>query len=206
MRIIKKYCLVLVFAAFTGLEGCSTMSSESAQGNEKAIVSNIDDTTAEYHGEGQNSGTESKGNGEERVGLSEAEIVNAAEFGNPKEVLDQMPIVSNVEVKKTGKDELQMEFELENVGLCTFAANKGAKSVLPDEVFVDATKVEWTAVTADGENIFPYMRVNEPGDMFMIDWAYNGYCFAIYGKSPQDTSDRDMAGKIALALIYYSGG
>ena len=37
------------------------------------------------------------------------------------------------------------------------------------------------------------MRVNEAGDMFMIDWAYNGYCFAIYGKSPQDTSDRDMA-------------
>ncbi len=207
MRIIKKYCLVLVFAAFTGLEGCSTMSSESAQGNEKAIVSNIDDTTAEYHGEGQNSGTESKGNGEDRVGLSEAEIVNAAEFGNPKEVLDQMPIVSNVEVKKTGKDELQMEFELENVGLCTFAANKGAKSVLPDEVFVDATKVEWTAVTADGENIFPYMRVNEPGDMFMIDWTYNGYSFAIYGKSPQERSDRDMAGKIALAIIYnLSGG
>lgn len=139
--------------------------------------------------------------------MSEAEIVNAAEFGNPQEVLDQMPIVSNVEVKKTGKDELQMEFELENVGLCTFAANKGAKSVLPDEVFVDATKVEWTAVTADGENIFPYMRVNEPGDMFMIDWTYNGYSFAIYGKSPQERSDRDMAGKIALAIIYnLSGG
>ena len=28
-----------------------------------------------------------------------------------------------------------------------------------------------------------------------------GYCFAIYGKSPQNTSDRDMAGKIALAII-----
>ena len=36
----------------------------------------------------------------------------------------------------------------------------------------------------------------------MIDWAYNGYCFAVYGKSPQNTSDRDMAGKIALAMIY----
>ena len=44
------------------------------------------------------------------------------------------------------------------------------------------------------------MRVNETGDMFMIDWTYNGYSFAVYGKSPQDTSDRDMAGKIAWLL------
>ncbi len=47
--------------------------------------------------------------------------------------------------------------------------------------------------------------VNETGDMFMIDWTYNGYCFAVYGKSPQNTSDRDMAGKIALAMIYNLG-
>ena len=99
----------------------------------------------------------------------------------------------------------QIEFELENVGLCTFAAGKGEKFVLPDEVFVDSTKIEWTASTADGEYLFPYMRVNETGDMFMIDWAYNGYCFAVYGKSPQNTSDRDMAGKIALAMIYNLG-
>ena len=70
---------------------------------------------------------------------------------------------------------------------------------------MDSTKIEWTASTADGEYLFPYMRVNETGDMFMIDWAYNGYCFAIYGKSPQNTSDRDMAGKIALAMIYNLG-
>ena len=28
------------------------------------------------------------------------------------------------------------------------------------------------------------MRVNETGDMFMIDWTYDEYYFAIYGKSP----------------------
>ncbi len=113
-----------------------------------------------------------------------------------------MPITSNVEVKKAEENELQIEFELENVGLCTFAAGKEKELVLPDEVFVDSTKIEWTASTADGEYLFPYMRVNETGDMFMIDWTYNGYCFAIYGKSPENTSDRDMAGKIALAIIY----
>ena len=36
---------------------------------------------------------------------------------------------------------------------------------------------------------------------FMIDWTYNGYCFAIYGKSPQETSYRDTAGKVALEII-----
>ena len=132
--------------------------------------------------------------------------MNAAEFGNPKEVLDNTIITSNAEVKKTEEDELQIEFELENVGVCTFAARKGERFVLPDEVFVDSTKIEWTAQTADGEFIFPYMRENEHGDMFMIDWAYHGYCFAIYGKSPQNTDDRDMAGKIALAMIYNLGG
>ena len=30
---------------------------------------------------------------------------------------------------------------------------------------------------------------------------YEEYRFAIYGKSPQDTADRDLAGKIALAII-----
>ena len=83
---------------------------------------------------------------------------------------------------------------------------KGKKFVLPDEVFVDSTKIEWTASTADGEYLFPCMRVNETGDMFMIDWTYDEYYFAIYGKSPQETSDRDMAGKIALAIIYNLGG
>lgn len=66
--------------------------------------------------------------------------------------------------------------------------------------------IKWTASTADGEYIFPYMKVNETGDMFLIDWTYQEYRFAIYGKSPQDTSDRDMAGKIALAMIYNLGG
>ena len=138
--------------------------------------------------------------------LGEVETVNAAAFGNPKEVLDHMPITSNVTVIKTGEDELQIEFELENVGLCTFAAGKGEKFVLTDEVFVDSTKIEWTASTADGEYLFPCMRVNETGDIFMVDWTYDEYYFAIYGKSPQETSDRDMAGKIALAIIYNLGG
>jgi len=50
------------------------------------------------------------------------------------------------------------------------------------------------------------MRVNETGDMFLIDCTYDEYYFAIYRKSPQETSDRDMAGKIALAIIYNLGG
>ena len=164
------------------------------------------ETDRDIDAAGQNSERESGDFAEDHVSLDEVEIVNAAEFGNPKEVLDHMPMTSNVEVKKTEEDELQIEFELENVGLCTFTAGKEDKFVLPDEVFVDSTKVEWTASTADGEYIFPYMRVNETGDMFMIDWTYNGYGFAVYGKSPKDTSDRDMAGKIALAIIYHLGG
>lgn len=76
----------------------------------------------------------------------------------------------------------------------------------PKEVFVDSTKIEWTASTADDEYIFPNMKVNDSGDMFIIDWAYKEYNFAIYGKSPQNTSDRDMTGKIALAIIRNLGG
>ncbi len=195
------------------------MPSQSIQTEEKTIASDVNATTAQYDTEGQNQEeersfeaegqkgvTESEGIGADRVSLGEVEIVNAAAFGNPKEVLDNMPITSEVEVKKAGEDELQIEFELENVGLCTFAANHGKEFVLPDEVFLDAEKIEWTASTADGEFIFPCMRVNETGDMFMIDWTYDEYYFAIYGKSPQKTSDRDMAGKIALAIIYNLGG
>ena len=211
--------MVFVTSALSGLGGCSSMPSQSIQTEEKTIASDVNATTAQYDTEGQNQEeersfeaegqkgvTESEGIGADRVSLGEAEIVNAAAFGNPKEVLDHMPITSEVEVKKAGEDELQIEFELENVGLCTFAANHGKEFVLPDEVFLDATKIEWTASTADGEFIFPYMRVNETGDMFMIDWTYDEYYFAIYGKSPQETSDRDMAGKIALAIIYNLGG
>lgn len=112
-----------------------------------------------------------------------------------------MAITSNVEVKKSKADELQIEFELDNVGVCTFVASKGKELSLPKETFVNSSKIEWTALTADEEYIFPYMKVNETGDMFMIDWTYKEYNFAIYGKSPQNTSDRDMAGKIALAII-----
>ena len=120
---------------------------------------------------------------------------------------EEKAIESDVNVTTAQNDtEGQIEFELENVGLCTFAAGKEKASVLPDEVFVDSTKIGWTASTAEGEYIFPYMRVNETGDMFMIDWTYDEYYFAIYGKSPQKTSDRDMAGKIALAIIYNLGG
>ena len=206
-------CMVLVTGALSGLTGCSCMLSEPIRTEEKTITSGVDDITTECDADGQNqkrdfdaeepdAGRGSEGLAGDDTGLGEMEIVNAAEFGNPKEVLDHMPIASNVTVIKTGEDEVQIEFELENVGLCTFAAGKGEKFILPDEVFVDSTKIEWTASTADGESLFPYMRVNETGDMFMIDWAYNGCCFAIYGKSPQNTSDRDMAGKIALAMIY----
>lgn len=211
--------MVFITSALSGLAGCSSMSFKSIQTEEKTIASDVVVTTAQYDTEGQNQeaersfdaegqkvGTESEATGVDRVSLDEVEIVNAAALGNPKEVLDNMPITSDVEVKKAGEDELQIEFELENVGLCTFAANHGKEFVLPDEVFVDATKIEWTASTADGELIFPYMRVNETGDMFMIDWTYDEYFFAIYGKSPQETSDRDMAGKIALAIIYNLGG
>lgn len=206
-------CMVLVAGILSGLAGCSAMPSGSNQ-KEEIIAPAAADTATEYDIEGKNQaaersfetagqidGMESKDNEGEHIGLDEVEIVNAARFGNPKEVLDNIIITSNVEVIKTEEDEVQIEFELENVGLCTFAAGKGEEFVLPNEVFVDSTKVEWTAPTANGEYIFPYMRVNETEDMFMIDWAYNGYCFAIYGKSPQNTSDRDMAGKIALAII-----
>ena len=206
-------CIVFVTGVLSGLVGCSGMPSQSIQTEEKTIAPDVNVITAQYDTEGQNheaegqeGGTESEGIGADRVSLGEVETVNAAVFGNPKEVLDHMPITSEVEVKKAGEDELQIEFKLENVGLCTFAANHGKEFVLPDEVFVDATKIEWTASTADGEFIFPYMRVNETGDMFMIDWIYDEYYFAIYGKSPQETSDRDMAGKIALAIIYNLGG
>jgi len=37
-------------------------------------------------------------------------------------------MTSNVKVIKTEEDELQIEFELENVGLCVFAAGKGISS------------------------------------------------------------------------------
>ena len=131
--------------------------------------------------------------------FKQTESVNS--FGNPKEVLDQMPIVSNVVVKKNDEDELQIAFELENVGVCTFVASKGKELSLPNETFVDATKIKWTAQTADDEYIFPYMKVNEAGDMFMIDWTYKECHFAIYGKSPEKTADRDMAGKIALEIL-----
>ena len=57
--------------------------------------------------------------------LGEAEAADAVRFGRPKEVLDNIPLVSNAEVIKTGEDELQIDFELENVGLCTFAVRIG---------------------------------------------------------------------------------
>ena len=211
-------CMVLVTGALSGLAGCSSVPSKPIRTEEKTITSDVDDTTTECDADGQDqkgerdfktegadAGRGSKDLAGDDTSFGEIEIVNAAEFGNPKEVLDHMPIASNVTVIKTGEDELQIEFELENVGLCTFAAGKGEKFILPDEVFVDSTKIEWTASTADGEYLFPYMRVNETGDMFMIDWTYNGYSFAVYGRSPKDTSDRDMAGKIALAIIYNLG-
>ncbi len=146
--------------------------------------------------------TASKNDGQKNsIENGELDVVNADGFGNPKEVLENMVITSNVEVIVSQENELEIEFYLENVGVCTFAASKGKELSLPEEDFVDSTKIEWTALTADDEYIFPYMKENEAGDMFMIDWTYNEYHFAIYGKSPQDTENRDYAGKIALAII-----
>ena len=138
---------------------------------------------------------------ESGVDNSKVEVVNLKEFGNPKAVLDNVPLVSNVEVKKSNEDELQIEFALENVGVCTFVASERKNLSLPNETFIDSTKIKWTALTANDEYIFPYMKVNETGDIFMIDWTYKELHFAIYGKSPERTSDRDMAGKIALEMI-----
>lgn len=215
LRIIS--CLVLTAGTLSGLSGCSSMPSKSIQ--TETIAPNVDDTTAgldmtgqnqeseeAFETESQNAETESNDIGEDHIDPDEAELANAAKFGNPKEVLDHIAITSNVEVQKTADEEFVIEFELKNVGHCTFAVHKGEEFTLPNEVFVDSTKIEWTAPTADGEYIFPDMRVNEAGDLFMIDWAYNGYCFAIYGESPQNTSDRDMAGKVALEIIRNLGG
>ena len=97
------------------------MPSQSIQTEEKTIASDVNATTAQYDTEGQNQEeersfeaegqkgvTESEGIGADRVSLGEVEIVNAAAFGNPKEVLDNMPITSEVEVKKAGEEELQI--------------------------------------------------------------------------------------------------
>ena len=205
-------CMVLVTGALSGLAGCSCTPSKPIQTEEKTITFDVDDTTTECDADGQgqkrdfdaeepDTGRDSEDLAGDDTGLGEMEIVNAAEFGNPKEVLDNIVIVSNVEVIKSETDELQINFEIENLGVCTFVAGKGKELALPNEVFVEDTKIEWTAPTANGEYIFPHMKANETGDQFLIDWEYNEYRFAIYGKAPQKTSDRDMAGKVALAII-----
>ena len=61
------------------------------------------DTKRGFGTEGQNDGMELKDSEEESIGLGEVEIVNAARFGNPKEVLDNSVFASDVEVKKTGE-------------------------------------------------------------------------------------------------------
>lgn len=199
--------IFIIIGILSALVWCGSLLSRSIQTEEKITVLNSEDTAAESQNKikNQNIRMESEYN-EEGAGLDKVEVVNAIEFGSPKEVLENMIITSSVKVIKTEEDELQIEFELENVGLCVFVASKGKELVLPEEVFVDSTKIKWTASTADGEYIYPYMKVNETGDKFMIDWTYNEYRFAIYGESPQDTSNRDMAGKIALAIIYNLSG
>lgn len=105
-------CIVFVTGVLSGLVGGSGMPSQSIQTEEKTIAPDVNVITAQYDTEGQNQeaegqegGTESEGIGADRVSLGEVETVNAAAFGNPKEVLDHMPITSEVEVKKTGEDE-----------------------------------------------------------------------------------------------------
>lgn len=209
--------IVLITGVLLGAAGCGSMPSQLIQ-KEKATVSIVGNAAADGM-ERNNPETETafamerrdieeklKGNEGNCASLDEVEAVDLPKFGRPKEVLDNIEITSNVEVIKTEADELQIEFELENVGLCTFVASKGKELALPDEVFLDSTKIKWTATTADGEYIFPYMRVNETGDMFLVGWAYHGYSFALYGKPPQKASDRDMAGKVALTMIYNLSG
>lgn len=61
------------------------------------------DTERRFETEEQKDRMESTDNEGERIGLGEAEIVNAAKFGNPKKVLDNIMITSDVEVKKQRK-------------------------------------------------------------------------------------------------------
>ena len=150
-------CMVLVTGALSALTGCSCMPSKPIRTEEITITSDVDDTTTECDANGQeqkrdfdaeelDAGRSSEDLTGDNTGLGEVEIVNAAEFGNPKDVLDHMPITSDVEVKKTEDNELQIEFELENVGLCTFAAGKGEKLVLPDEVRGDGKGQEHSEI------------------------------------------------------------
>lgn len=192
-------CMIYITGALFGLAGCGNMPSESLPKEEKATVFYDENVTVKENTGTKTQETETVFETEEQD--AEGEVQNASAFGNPKEVLDNIVIVSNVEVKKSETDELQIDFEIENLGACTFVASKGRELDLPNEVFVEDTKIEWTAPTASGEYIFPYMKANETGDMFLIDWEFHEYRFAIYGNAPQNTSDRDMAGKVALAII-----
>lgn len=192
-------CVIYVIGALLGLAGCGSMPSETVGQKGNATVFYDENVTVKETVEMKTQETETVFETGEQD--AEVEVQNAAAYGNPKEVLDNITIVSNVEVIKSETDELQIDFEIENLGVCTFVAGKGKELALLKESFSDDTKIEWTAPTADGEYIFPYMRTNETGDRFLIDWEYNGYRFAIYGNAPQNTSDRDMAGKVALAII-----
>lgn len=192
-------CMIYVIGALFGLAGCGSVASNPASQEENTVPLTVEEVTLEDNTKKDTSKLEIVSEMVEQN--TEVEIQNAAAFGNPKEVLDNSVITSNVEVIKSETDELQIDFEIENAGVWTFVASKGKDLNLPDEVFIDDTKIEWTAPTADGGYIFPYMKANETGDMFLIDWEYQEYRFAIYGNAPQNTSDRDMAGKLALAII-----
>ena len=104
-------CMVLVTGALSGLAGCICMPSKPIRTEEITITSDVDDTTTECDANGQeqkrdfdaeelDAGRSSEDLTGDNTGLGEVEIVNAAEFGNPKDVLDHMPITSDVEVKK----------------------------------------------------------------------------------------------------------
>ena len=88
------------------------MPSKPIQTEEKAITSDVDDTTTECDADGQDQKRDfdaeepDAGRGSEDLagddtGLGEKEIVYAADFDYPKEVLDHMPIESNVADKMT---------------------------------------------------------------------------------------------------------
>lgn len=192
-------CMISVIGALFGLAGCGSVASNPASQEENTVPLTVEEVTLEDNTKKDTSKLEMASEMAEQN--TEVEIQNAAAFGNPKEVLDNSVITSNVEVIKSETDELQIDFEIENAGVWTFVASKGKGLNLPDEVFIDDTKIEWTAPTADGGYIFPYMKANETGELFLIDWEYQEYHFAIYGNAPQNTSDRDMAGKLALAII-----
>lgn len=95
--------MFLVTSALSVLAGCSCIPSKPIRTEEITIASDVDDTATEcdanrqdqkrnFDAEEPDTGRDSEDLAGDNTGLGEIEIVNAAVFGNPKEVLDHMPI------------------------------------------------------------------------------------------------------------------